>query len=604
MNSFHLILIFFFFFTQFLSFAHGCHDIEREALLKFKSSLVIYPPNLLSSWQETHIHRNCCNWHGVQCSHKTLHVISINLRGKNRENYLNTEYDHSSASLRGKISPFLFNLTHLEYLDLSLNDFQGSHIPHEFNNLKKLTYLDISLSSFSGPITTQFQNLSSLSYLDLSCLSYEPYLEFRCLKAPSLNWVKGANNLKALYLMGVDLSEASSSKNNFVEIFSYNSKLRDLDLSSCNISTTIFPEFHNHSRLSSLIMNYNPNFQSTIPVQLDNLTSLSKLHLKRCNLQGPIPYLPQLRELYAGDNSGLYPKLSRMFVKQWPKLQGLDISSTKVMGPIPSSISSNAPSLVGLIAPSCSIQGSIPSSICNISSLEALFLSSNNLTGTIPHCVTKLRNLMYFDVVNNSIGGNVSLISLINELNLHTLTLDPNNLTVVLDDSQHLSKFQLQKLSLKSCNLKGLIPTFICNLTLLESLDLSINSLTGAIPFCIFKMNNLIDLDLSQNNLQGTLPHILHMKFEKYTRLNLSHNNLHGALPLPPKDINTFDLSHNNFTGEISIEIGERLSSVSYISLSGNQLSGSIPFSICPAEPDFSLKTTNFIDLSNNKLSG
>ncbi|KAI3962735.1 hypothetical protein MKW92_023573 [Papaver armeniacum] len=172
MNSFHLILIFFFFFTQFLSFAHGCHDIEREALLKFKSSLVIYPPNLLSSWQETHIHRNCCNWHGVQCSHETLHVISINLRGKNRENYLNTEYDHSSASLR------------------------GSHIPHEFNNLKKLTYLDISLSSFSGPITTQFQNLSSLSYLDLSCLSYEPYLEFRCLKAPSLNWVKGANNLK------------------------------------------------------------------------------------------------------------------------------------------------------------------------------------------------------------------------------------------------------------------------------------------------------------------------------------------------------------------------------------------------------------------------
>lgn len=265
MNSFHLphLMFFLFFFTQLLVVAQGCYDNERIALLEFKSFLHD-PSNLLSSWQEGHIHQNSCNW----CSDISFYVISINLRDKYRANYINeysnsVEFSPPNALLTGEISPFLFNLTYLEYLDLSSNDFQESPIPHQFSNLKNLTHLDISYSSFSGSITTEFNNLSSLRDLDLSCTSIS-YMD-----ASSLNWLIGLHNLEILKLSGVDLSEASSSsfKNNFAEPLSYNSNLRVLDLSDCTVNISVLPEFYNHSRLSYLNLNgYNTiNSQIHIP---------------------------------------------------------------------------------------------------------------------------------------------------------------------------------------------------------------------------------------------------------------------------------------------------------------------------------------------------
>lgn len=111
--------------------------------------------------------------------------------------------------------------------------------------------------------------------------------------------------------------------------------------------------------------------RSTFPVQLVNLTSLSFLYLSGCYLQGSVPYFPQLKELDVGGNYDLHPDLTRMFERQWPKLQKLEIASTKIMGPIPSSIS-NAPLLVDVDASSCFLQGYLPSSICNLSSLRYL----------------------------------------------------------------------------------------------------------------------------------------------------------------------------------------------------------------------------------------
>ncbi|XP_047951568.1 receptor-like protein EIX2 isoform X2 [Salvia hispanica] len=61
-----------------------CIESEREALLSFKNGL-IDEHGILSSWRSD----ECCEWHGVECSNTTGHVITLQLNS------------HYSAKLRG-----------------------------------------------------------------------------------------------------------------------------------------------------------------------------------------------------------------------------------------------------------------------------------------------------------------------------------------------------------------------------------------------------------------------------------------------------------------------------------------------------------------------
>ncbi|OVA19241.1 Leucine-rich repeat [Macleaya cordata] len=566
----------------------------------------------------------------------TIHPSLFNL---GHLKYLDLSYNNFHFS---KIPGEFANLKNLTYLNIS-NSMFSSSITTQFANLSSLNYLDISCS-FELP------DFSSLSFdmvtSKLSTNYTTTYLSSSNVSSPDISWVRGLVNLKVFRLSGVDLSMASS-KINWAEPMSFLADLRQLYLSDCSISGPVpIYEFNNLSRLLSLRMDSN-FLNSPIPIQLANLTYLSHLDFTNCNLQGSISYLPRLQQLYVGLNANLSINLTWMFDKQWTNLQTLSIQSTKVIGSVPSSIS-NASLLVSFSASGCSIQGSlptsisnlsqlqfvdlslnnitgylphsishlknlqylhlyqnnlqgpIPKSICEISSLQVLILAANNLTGTMPSCIGKLRNLYAFDVSFNSIGGTVSLISLIQEWNLGWIRLSSNKITVEIDRYLLPSKFQLLVLALQSCNMKGYIPNFICNLTDLVLLDLSLNNLKGAIPSCLFKLPNLSYLDLSHNNLQGTIPQFLYLSPQfPIPALNLASNKLQGPLPLPPQNVEVFDLSENNFTGGISIEIGERLSNARYVSLANNKLSGSIPFSIC-SKKNFLMH----LDISNNSLSG
>ncbi|KAI3878457.1 hypothetical protein MKW92_027460 [Papaver armeniacum] len=611
--------------TRYPLASHCCHEEERNALLSFKTSLDDYS-NRLSSWQQGKKHENCCNWHGITCSNDTFRVVSIDLRNKDLEDYYNQKdpwtkvsSDPPDTMLTGKFSASIFKLTHLEYLDLAYNDFQESQIPRRFSDLTSLTHLDLSFSVFSSSISTQFTNLSSLQFLDLSCQSFDYDYSPCSLVSPSTKWVRGLVNLKVLRLSGVDLYEAISSQENFCEHISYLSNLRELDLSYCYMSSSVFPihEFHNLSRLSSLKMNYNSELTSPFPIQLANLTSLSILELSNCQLHGSVPYLPQLKELDVGRNEDLHVDLTRLFKHQWPKLQKFWISYALVNKSIPISIS-NAPLLVSLDASSClilgtlpssfynlsqlqyldlswnwitdfnhplisnlkslyhidlssnNIKGSIPKSICENSSLRFLSLSYNNITGMIPKCISKLQNLRELKVAETLLKAMFHYLSYSGRLNL--------DMRFNSDQHSLQPKFSLKYLSLSSCNLKGIFPISICKLTNLVELYLDKNSLTGTIPSCLFKLKYL-------------------------RRILLRENKLYGPVPVPPHGIEEFDLSNNHFSGEISLELGTILSEATIFGLAGNELSGSIPFTLCPTEPGI-FSSTQFIDLSNNKLSG
>lgn len=180
-------------------------------------------------------------------------------------------------------------------------------------------------------------------------------------------------------------------------------------MSQSYISSSIFP-IVNLSRLSFLNLSRNHDLYSEIPVQMANLTSLSILDLSGCNLQGSIPYLPQIKELHVRKNYNFLPNLSRMFQHHWPKLRTLSISSTNVSGSIPVSIS-NAPSLVSFDAVGCSIQGSLPSSISNLSGLQSLDLSRNSITDNIPISICEMVSLQQLYLSRNNLTGSYQVAS-------------------------------------------------------------------------------------------------------------------------------------------------------------------------------------------------
>ena len=190
-----------------------CIERERQALLNFKQDLED-PSNRLASWAATAASdEDCCDWVGVLCDNVTGHILQLRLRS-----FPPPPYDEHTTGAQwkaqwqahwkfifgGKINPSLLDLKHLIYLDLSYNDFGGTHIPKFLGSLGSLKYLNLSYAGFGGLIPHQLGNLSNLHYLNLGGSSY-----YNNLYVMNLQWLSGLPLLQHLDLSYANLSKAS-----------------------------------------------------------------------------------------------------------------------------------------------------------------------------------------------------------------------------------------------------------------------------------------------------------------------------------------------------------------------------------------------------------
>ncbi|XP_062153141.1 receptor-like protein 7 [Alnus glutinosa] len=382
-----------------------CHHDDSSALLQFKKNFIIknstsvfFLPTCdqkVASWTVEGDKSDCCSWDGVECDEHTGHVIGLNL---------------SSNCLFGSINSnsSLFRLVHLQSLNLSYNDFNGSHIPSQVRDLSRLIDLDLRLSRFVGQIPLEISQLSHLSSLDLS-----------------YNYMYSFGHLITLELKEPILRSLVANL----------TSLQKLDLSYVNMS-------------------------STVPNSLANLSSLTHLGLRGCGLQGEFPkgifMLPNLQHLDVSGNKGLTGYLPS-FTWSSP-LETLDVGFTSFSGELPAS-TGNFSFLTYLSMWGCNFSRSIPSSLGNLTKLNVLDLSDNYFVGNIPRSLGNLVQLSSLYISYCQLTGPVPLI-LGNLVQLFSLDISNNQLTgpvpLILGNL-----VQLSSLDISNNQLTGPVPLIL-----------------------------------------------------------------------------------------------------------------------------------------------
>lgn len=536
---------------------HLCHNDQSFALLQIKNALTIdesvsvecdssgvHPFPKTISWNSS---TDCCKWDGVTCD-KLGEVVALDL---------------SCSQLSGIIdsNSTLFQLSHLQSLNLAYNDFSPSQIPHKFGLFASLMHLNLSNTGFLGSIPSEISRLSKLISLDLS------------------------RNFEGLKLQ----------PHSFKQLLQNLTQLRELDLSNIDISS-VMPR----------------NFSSSLRI----------LSLGSAGLYGKFPdavfNLPKLERLVLTDNFDLQGHLPKTVWNSSISLQELDLSSTSFSGELQDSVG-YFKSLTYLDLSSCKFSGAIPESLGNLTRIENLILSSNNFNGRVPLTLVNLEQLIRFDLsLNNLTGEMPDIFGRFRKLK--DLSLADNFFTGRFPVSV-TNLTQLESLDLSNTSMSGPIPPTVTGFPALVLLFLGDNLLTGEIPSWIFHLPSLKYLDMKSNNLSGRIEAF---SSEEMVHIALNDNKLQGTIPSSLSklvNLTALYLSANNFSGHLDVGTFSNLRQLRHLGLSYNSISlsaankeitlpdsiGNLWLSSCDiSELDFlrAAKHLGQLDLSSNKIHG
>ncbi|GAB4859378.1 hypothetical protein Ancab_010841 [Ancistrocladus abbreviatus] len=573
-----------------------CHRDEGLALLEFKNSLAVDSSTVPSQFCEqfakvsyaTRSWKNnsdCCEWDGVACDPVSGHVIGLDL---------------SCSQLKGTIdsNSSLFLLHRLESLNLAWNDLFPSRISPKFGEFSHLRNLNLSCSGFSGIVPLEIAQLSRLTSLDLAFMDF--YIDY---VYSGVSFHSNHRNIYSYYYsLYTHLYDQRLEMPSFKMIIDNLTQLRELNLHHVYIN-------------------------SVVPQSLVNLSSLTSLKLRDCNLQGKFPtdhilHLPHLRILNIASNSELHSN-SFTFNGSNP-LEVIKLSGCNFSGKLDDSLA-QPKSLRTFVAESCYFYGMLPIWLWNIT--QAIIIGGNHFVGKLPSSISLSRfsSLTILDLWGNSLKGGLpswpfALPSLeYLDLSFNQFTDQPNeSITNAQEDGliqgslvslENRERFNLQAnnssspqssltfLFLSSCNLSQ-FPGFLKAQENLEVLDLSNNKIQGELPEWLRNVgkDSLYYLNLSLNSLTGGIEHIHSWKNLRY--IDLHSNKLHCQLPPLPLSTYVFSASENSLTGEIPKSICN-LGNLELFDLSNNSFSGAIPQCL-----GYFSDWLSVLDLRSNKLHG
>lgn len=531
-----------------------CMERERRALVRFKESL-IDDYGRLSSWgSEADKTNDCCKWLGVHCSNLTGHIVSLHLR---KPRFL-------SQPLRGKVSSSLLELHHLNYLDLSFNDFAGSQIPAFIGSLGRLQYLNLASTGFAGKIPrNEISNLTNLWDLRLGDNSD--------LSVENLEWLSRLSLLRRL-----DLSSVRISKIDGLRSIAKLPFLKELYLSNCGLSETIvsFPLANSSSPSLSIVDISNNNFISplkTLDFLLNFSSALVDVDISLNSLKGPLPNafekMVSLENLDLSANF-LEGEIPQSF-RNLSHLRSLDLSHNSLSGQIPKFFHRNLLEVLKLGWNQ--ITGSLPD-LSSFPYLRELHLSDNKLEGHLPVTIGQLSELKILHASSNSIQGTISESHFANLSKLKELDLSLNSLALEFS-SDWIPPFQLDVIKLEGCKLGPHFPKWLQTQNHFSELHIPSAGISDSVPNWFWDLSpNIHYLNLSNNQINGVLPD-LSLKFAEFPSLDFSSNQFEGPLPLFPTNVTELYLSENKFTGSISLLCANFIA----LDLSDNRLSGELP---------------------------
>ncbi|XP_058754547.1 probable leucine-rich repeat receptor-like serine/threonine-protein kinase At3g14840 isoform X2 [Vicia villosa] len=239
------------------------------------------------------------------------------------------------------------------------------------------------------------------------------------------------------------------------------------------------------------------------------------------------------------------------------------------------------------------LHGTIPKQWGSMMNISKIALPVNRLTGSIPAEIANISTLQNLELWNNQLSGNLPP-ELGYLTQIQTLRVSSNNFTGELPVT--LAKLiTLLDFRIEDNQFSGKIPDYIQNWKSIQKLMIQGSGLSGPIPSGISLLTNLTNLRISDLNGSDYAPLPQLNNLTSLEKLILRNCNINGTLPNYLRNMTTLkhlDLSFNNLSGIIPSTYAY-LNNLTYIILTGNLLTGSMP--------PWSTKVN--VDLSYNNFS-